>query len=203
MTPGPKENFGCLAAAPADHDKDGVPDNAVRCPNEPGSKDNDGCPDVDSDGDGIVDRSDQCPFDAEVFNGVDDEDGCPDQPAALADIADDKITTREKIQFVGNAIDARSAKVLKAVAGLLKAHNEILKLRVEGHTDNRGSAIDNLDLSRARAAAVRRFLIENGIEPSRLSAQGYGPDRPVADNKDAAGRTKNNRIELMIVGKRK
>src|SRR5262249_55197457 len=140
--------------------------------------------------------------DAEVFNGVDDEDGCPDQPPALAELGADKITTKDKILFVGNAIDARSARTLKAVAGLLKAHKEILKLRVEGHTDNRRAANDNLDLSRARAAAVRRFLIENGVDSKRLAAQGYGPDRPVSDNKDAAGRAKNNRIELMIVERR-
>jgi outer membrane protein OmpA-like peptidoglycan-associated protein len=75
-------------------------------------------------------------------------------------------------------------------------------VRVEGHTDNRGSAIDNLDMSRDRAAAVRRHLIDiGGVDGKRLVAQGFGPDRPIADNKSEAGRAKNRRIDLVIIEK--
>jgi outer membrane protein OmpA-like peptidoglycan-associated protein len=92
--------------------------------------------------------------------------------------------------------------VLAVVAKLMELHPEILRVRVEGHTDNKGSAIDNLDLSRERAAAVRRHLIDiGGIDGKRLVAQGFGPDRPVGDNKTEAGRAKNRRIELVIIEK--
>jgi outer membrane protein OmpA-like peptidoglycan-associated protein len=188
----------------ADHDGDGVPDAIDRCPAQAGSRDNDGCPDIDSDGDGVVDRLDKCPFDAETFNGNSDEDGCPDAGAPLASFDGDRIFVYEKLAFDSlGAVDKRSMKLLSVIATLLKLHPEIGRLRIEGHTDNRGSAIDNLDLSRARAAAVRRLLIDPlGVDGKRLVAQGFGPDRPVADNKDSAGRAKNNRIDFVVVEKK-
>ena len=188
----------------ADRDNDGVPDAIDRCPSQAGSRDNDGCPDIDSDGDGVVDRLDTCPFDAETFNGNSDEDGCPDVGDPLASFDGERIVTYEKVLFDSSgAIDKRSMKLLDVVATLLKLHPEITRLRIEGHTDNRGSAIDNLDRSRARAAAVRRLLIDAlGVDGKRLIAQGFGPDRPLADNKDAAGRAKNNRIDFVVVEKK-
>jgi outer membrane protein OmpA-like peptidoglycan-associated protein len=199
---GLREHAGC---PPPDRDHDGVPDADDRCPDKAGPPENQGCPDFDSDGDGLVDRLDKCPFEAEVYNGVADEDGCPDAGPALATVLDDKIVIFEPVRFVadGTVIDKRSTKLLTAVAAILKAHTELLKVRVEGHTDNRGSAIDNLDLSRERAAAVRRWLIEQGgVDGRRLTAQGFGPDRPIADNRDFVGRAKNRRIEFVVVEKK-
>jgi outer membrane protein OmpA-like peptidoglycan-associated protein len=198
--PGPAKNRGC---PDDDKDQDGVPDAKDRCPDQRGSPANDGCPDVDSDGDGIVDRLDKCPFDPEVFNGVADDDGCPDPGPALAELTEDKIVLKEQIAFSGkNRIETRSHRVLAVIAKLMELHPEILRVRIEGHTDNKGSAIDNLDLSRERAAAVRRHLIDiGGIDGKRLVAQGFGPDRPVGDNKTEAGRAKNRRIELVIIEK--
>jgi outer membrane protein OmpA-like peptidoglycan-associated protein len=199
-TPGPAKNDGC---PDDDKDKDGVVDAKDRCPEQRGSPANDGCPDVDSDGDGIVDRVDKCPFDPEVFNGVADDDGCPDPGAALAELTEDKIVLKEQIAFNGkNHIESRSHRVLAVVAKLMELHPEIMRLRVEGHTDNKGSAIDNLDLSRQRAAAVRRHLIDiGGVDGKRLVAQGFGPDRPIGDNKTDAGRAKNRRIDFVIIEK--
>jgi outer membrane protein OmpA-like peptidoglycan-associated protein len=199
-TPGPAKNDGCPEG---DRDQDGVPDAKDRCPDQRGSAGNDGCPDVDSDGDGIVDRVDKCPFDPEVFNGVADDDGCPDPGPALAELTDAKIVLKEQITFNHkNKVDSHSHRVLAVVAKLLQLHPEILKLRIESHTDNKGSAIGNLDNSRERAASVRRHLIEvGGIDGKRLVAQGFGPDRPIADNKSESGRAKNRRIELVIIDK--
>jgi outer membrane protein OmpA-like peptidoglycan-associated protein len=198
-TPGPPPT-GCPSN---DQDGDGVPDAQDRCPDQAGSKENDGCPDIDSDGDGIVDRVDKCPFDPEVFNGVADDDGCPDPGPALAELQTDRIVVLEPIQFdKKNKVEPRSHRVLGVVAKLLELHPEILRVRIEGHTDNKGSAIDNLDISKARATAVRRHLIDvAGIDGKRLTAQGFGPDRPVADNKTEAGRAKNRRIEFFILEK--
>jgi outer membrane protein OmpA-like peptidoglycan-associated protein len=72
-------------------------------------------------------------------------------------------------------------------------------LRVEGHTDNTGSAAINESLSRRRAEAVRAALIQRGVAPSRLIAAGYGPARPIGDNATEDGRALNRRIEIRIV----
>jgi len=199
--PGLKEFHGC---PPPDRDHDGVPDAQDRCPDRAGVAENQGCPDFDSDGDGYVDRLDKCPFEPETWNGVDDDDGCPDQPAALAALVGDKIVIFEPVLFErdGSVVDKRSAKLLGVVAHLLNLHSEILKLRVEGHMDNKMPPLEGLDLSRARAASVRRWLVNNGhVDPKRLIAEGFGADRPIADNRDFIGRAKNRRIEFVVMQK--
>ena len=198
---GVRELGGCPRP---DRDHDGVPDDADRCPDKPGPQENQGCPDFDSDGDGFVDRLDKCPFEPETWNGVDDDDGCPDQPAALVNLVGDKIVLSEPLLFDkdGAVVDKRSFKLLGVVAHLLRVHQEILKLRVEGHMDGKTAPLAGLELSRARAAAVRRWLIDEGhVEGRRLTAQGFGADRPIADNRDFIGRAKNRRIELVIMQK--
>jgi hypothetical protein len=195
---GPRENGGCPLA---DRDRDGVPDSVDRCPDSPGVAANDGCPDVDSDGDGLVDRLDKCPFDAEVYNGIEDEDGCPDVGVALAAVEPGGIKVFEPIAFekvgAGERLTARSQQIVAAVAGLLKAHVEIKRLRIDGHTDKSGRAIDNLDLSLSRAQKVRHELVERWkIDPKRLSAQGFGSDRPLVESDTPLARARNRRIEF-------
>ncbi len=77
--------------------------------------------------------------------------------------------------------------------------NAGLKISIEGHTDNTGAAARNHQLSGARARSVLRALVDLGIDPSRLSAKGFGPDQPLADNADEAGRAKNRRVELVKI----
>ena len=72
-----------------------------------------------------------------------------------------------------------------------------LKLLIEGHTDNSGDDAHNLALSRQRADAVVRALAGSGIDGARLQAAGRGAAKPLADNKDEAGRAKNRRVELV------
>ena len=74
--------------------------------------------------------------------------------------------------------------------------NPDLKLRVEGHTDNVGAKAANQLLSQKRAQAVMGWLIANGIDASRLTAQGFGDSKPVGDNSTEDGRAKNRRVEL-------
>ena len=69
---------------------------------------------------------------------------------------------------------------------------------ISGHTDNTGKQEKNQALSEARANAVKAFLVSKGISENRLTAAGFGPDQPVADNKTAAGRAKNRRVEIGI-----
>ena len=72
------------------------------------------------------------------------------------------------------------------------------RIRIEGYTDSDGSSALNLSLSRARAAAVRAYLIQNGSSASHLTAVGFGENRPVASNATAAGKARNRRIELRV-----
>jgi outer membrane protein OmpA-like peptidoglycan-associated protein len=74
-----------------------------------------------------------------------------------------------------------------------------IRLEVSGHTDNQGSADLNRRLSTERAEAVKSYLEANGVAPERLEARGFGPDKPVADNRTAAGRSKNRRIEFRLL----
>jgi outer membrane protein OmpA-like peptidoglycan-associated protein len=71
-------------------------------------------------------------------------------------------------------------------------------IAIEGHTDSTGSREHNLSLSQRRAESVRNWLVGQGVEGSRITAQGMGPDYPVASNGDAAGRQQNRRVELVI-----
>ncbi|KAA0889137.1 OmpA family protein [Oryzomonas rubra] len=84
---------------------------------------------------------------------------------------------------------------LKKVGDFL-TENPGAKGVIEGHTDNAGSLKMNMDLSQRRAESVRAYIIKNfGIAPERISAKGYGPTKPVASNKNAAGKQKNRRID--------
>ncbi|MCK7576303.1 MAG: OmpA family protein [Chromatiales bacterium] len=87
---------------------------------------------------------------------------------------------------------------LDRIAALLKAHPE-LTARIEGHTDSLGSTALNQSLSLQRAEAVRQALVERGVDEGRLSAEGLGPARPIADNATADGRGKNRRVEVYIL----
>jgi outer membrane protein OmpA-like peptidoglycan-associated protein len=71
-------------------------------------------------------------------------------------------------------------------------------LRVEGFTDSRGSPAGNQRLSQARAEAVRDYLVNQGVPTAQVDAQGYGPDRPIADNRSAEGRANNRRVEIVV-----
>ncbi len=98
-----------------------------------------------------------------------------------------------------STIKPASAPELAAIGEALKS-DPSLKLEVRGHTDNVGTQNFNLRLSRDRAEAVRRYVTEKfGISPERLSAAGYGPTRPVADNATQEGRAQNRRVELAKV----
>lgn len=88
---------------------------------------------------------------------------------------------------------------LAKVAGILLAHPG-LRLEVEGHTDSVGSEAYNQRLSELRAQAVRDYLISQGISPANITARGFGETMPIADNRTAAGRQMNRRVELIVSG---
>lgn len=110
------------------------------------------------------------------------------------------VLQRSTIRFAteSDEIDAKSAPVLDAVAAAAQSCPGTL--RIEGHTDNTGNAPFNDSLSQRRAASVRQALVARGLPGSRLVAQGYGARVPVADNRTPAGRSRNRRIEIRVVG---
>ncbi len=87
--------------------------------------------------------------------------------------------------------------VLKEAASILK-ENSSVKVTVEGHTDAKGSDEYNLKLSNRRAAAVKAFLVQEGVAESRLSTRGLGESQPVASNETDDGRAQNRRVELKV-----
>jgi outer membrane protein OmpA-like peptidoglycan-associated protein len=93
----------------------------------------------------------------------------------------------------------KSEQTLTLVAQTLTKNMWINKIRIEGHTDNRGKEAYNIDLSRRRAESVLRFLELKGIDSRRMDAKGFGPTQPVAPNKTRAGRAKNRRVDFVIV----
>ncbi|MBI5490260.1 MAG: OmpA family protein [Deltaproteobacteria bacterium] len=185
---------------PPDTDGDGVPDDDDRCPleeeDEDEFRDEDGCPDPDNDGDGILDDDDDCRDEPETANGFEDEDGCPD--FARRGVAEISILKPILFRSNSNEILPESYPVLADVASIMEAHPEI-RIRVEGHTDDRGSEEHNLALSRERAAAVVRFMVErHGIAADRLSSEGFGETQPIAPNSTPEGRTRNRRVVFTI-----
>lgn len=181
-------------AAPVviDSDMDGVPDNIDKCPDTPrGAKvDATGCP-VDSDKDGVPDYLDKCPNTAP--GTVVDANGCAveaakkfcDKPAII------------EIAFDTNKSDIKPVyyNELDKLGAFLKEFPSA-KGTIEGHSDSDGNKEANIKLSQARAGRVRDYIVNKfKIEPSRISAIGYGPVKPVASNKTVAGKAKNRRIE--------
>ena len=206
-----------------DNDGDGLLDTADRCPDEAEDVDDfedaDGCPDNDNDNDGILDRADACPVDAGVpeHEGCPDRDGdgfvdasdsCPDTvgvapdgcPAAVK-LEADRVVILEQVHFDTNkaTIQPVSHQLLTNVAEVLRTTPRITLVEVAGHTDSQGADDFNLDLSQRRAEAVLAYLVDQGVEPQRLQAKGYGETRPIETNDTAEGRSANRRVEFDII----
>lgn len=174
-----------------DTDGDGVVDPKDACPTVAGLVTTAGCPDVDSDG--IADKDDLCPTEA----GIAENKGCPAVSEDEISIFDAALTG-VKFQSGRDVITRASYPILDNVVKVLEA-KPAYKLSIEGHTDSQGRDDLNLDLSKRRAAAVKKFLEDKGIDESRLTSEGYGETIPVADNNTAAGRAENRRVELKVI----
>jgi len=176
-----------------DSDKDGVPDSADKCPNTPAGEkiDATGCPlPKDSDGDGVVDTMDKCP-NTPVGEKV-DSIGCP---PLFTGVARTLVLEGATFELNSTALTAGARGALDRVAISLVAHAGT-RVEVAGYTDNRGGLAANLRLSKARADAVRSYLIERGVSPEQITSRGYGADDPIDTNATAVGRSRNRRVEL-------
>ncbi|MBA4745654.1 MAG: OmpA family protein [Muricauda sp.] len=212
---GPQENNGCPWP---DTDGDGILDKDDKCPNTAGLEEFNGCPDTD--GDGIIDQDDRCPNDP----GSPELKGCPDSDGdTLADMDDDcpkvagpvsnngcpEVTQEVQKQLndyaktilfdTGKAtIKPESVTVMVDIIQILNEYPNA-KFTVEGHTDSVGSKESNQKLSEARANSVRDFLINEGISGNRLTAIGYGEEKPIASNGTKIGRKQNRRVEINLI----
>jgi OOP family OmpA-OmpF porin len=195
----PDAGDGC--PAPADRDGDGIPDQYDKCPDQPEDKDGiddaDGCPEDDADNDGIPDAKDACPKEPGQPDPDPKKNGCP----KFIRLEGSTVRVLQQVHFAtGSAtILPDSFPMLMEIVKLLQATPGIKKMRIEGHTDNRGAAAMNLDLSKRRAASVATWLIQHGIESGRLSSEGYGITKPIDTNDTDAGRQANRRVEFKIV----
>ena len=188
-----------------DNDQDTILDVGDKCPNDPEDfdtfQDANGCPDPDNDQDEILDVDDACPLIAENYNGFEDTDGCPDTDKKGFKVTRSRIEVSGTIHFATAKakIKKRSHSLLRAAAEVINQHKQITRLRIEGHTDNRGGDGYNLDLSKRRAAAVVEFLVGEGVARTRLISEGYGETRPVDTNATSSGRQNNRRVEFNIL----
>ena len=193
----PAEAYGQIDAkgCPVDSDNDGVPDYKDECPGTPkeaiGHVDAKGC-NLDSDNDGVPDYIDECP----MVPGLKENKGCPEVKREVRNLLKKAM---QGIEFeTGKAnIKKKSYPLLNQIAKIFIENKDYI-VEVQGHTDNTGSYEINKELSDKRANAVRDYLIAQGVDFQRLSAVGYGPDVPIADNKTKSGRAKNRRVEFKI-----
>ncbi len=220
----PNTPRGCkvdINGCPIDSDKDGVCDGLDRCPDTPaGVRVNSrGCPDTD--GDGVYDDEDKCPdtpkgckvdedgcpIDSDGDRVCDGLDRCPETPRGMevdtSGCALVKALEEIKLQVnfgLNEAIlDDATMQKLNEVYAILMDHPEI-RVEIAGYCDNTGTDAINDPLSKRRAEAVRDYLIiEKGIAPDRLTAEGYGSKQPIADNATPEGRAKNRRVEFKII----
>lgn len=206
-----------------DNDADTVADVDDACPDAGGPVQLGGCPDQDDDG--LIDRDDACPVLAGLaqFDGCPDRDddgvpdprdACPTEPRPEAEdpetsdgcpktvyVTTEEIKIEERIAFhTGkHTLHPSSYPLLGQIQEALQANSHVARLEIQGHTDNVGPADYNLRLSQRRADAVRSYLINKGVAPGRLVAQGYGETAPMFTNRTEAGRKKNRRVQFKIL----
>jgi outer membrane protein OmpA-like peptidoglycan-associated protein len=205
-----------------DADGDGVLNGVDACPTVPAATVN-GCPatepvvepvvepvapapPVDTDGDGVADAVDACPAVAGS-----QADGCPPPPPVVAEepvkpapqveLKNDHLELRGAVYFDTSkaVLQARSFALLNEVAAVLKAHPDVKKVSIEGHTDAQGDAAFNQRLSLERAKAVKTYLEQHGVEAGRLQTKGFGQSKPIAPHNTPEGREKNRRVEFIVL----
>ncbi len=204
-----------------DKDGDGIADGDDACPDVAGLAKYKGCPIPDTDGDGINDELDKCPTvkgyaryqgcpipDTDADGVNDEEDKCPNR-AGPAGNQGCPVITKEVIEKINVAAKnvffatgsfkllPKSFKSLDEVANIIKS-DDLLQLQIDGHTDAQGDDAKNMTLSENRAKAVKDYLVSKGVAEARTNSTGYGETKPVADNKTAAGRAKNRRVEMTV-----
>ena len=123
-----------------------------------------------------------------------------DVPQKKVEIIDNRLVLPEKIQFAYNKADVLevSFSLLDSVVKTIQENPHVHKISIEGHASDEGEEQHNLMLSKARAEAVRVYLVAKGVAPERVSSTGHGESKPIAANDTEEGREKNRRVEFNI-----
>lgn len=217
---GLRYNFFDAQYGVQDEDGDGVIDENDQCPGTPAGVqvDSTGCP-LDGDNDGVADYLDQCPntpagvevnaegcaLDSDGDGVIDVNDVCPDTPAGTP-VMSNGCGEQQSVVLRGVNFELDSAQLTTNAETILDGVTETLNtspgfdVEIQGHTDSTGSASYNMNLSQNRAQSVKNYLVQGGVDSSRLTARGYGEDMPVASNDTRSGRAENRRVELKVVG---
>ena len=124
----------------------------------------------------------------------------PPAPEKQVKIRDNRIDIGEKIQFAYDKAEvlAASFAILDELAKVIQENPHVQKVSIEGHASDEGEEQHNLLLSKARAEAVRAYLITKGVSAERLASTGFGEGKPIAANDTPEGREKNRRVEFHI-----
>lgn len=188
------DEFGC----PYDLDADGVPDYLDKCPNTAYNVevDKSGCP-LDTDHDGVADYLDQCP-DTEAGVLV-DSDGCPKAPSPVKEeLKEFTLSSGTNFKFGSSTLLPSAYAELDRLVAVMKEY-PMSRWRIEGHTDNIGSAEANRKVSLDRAQAVLNYFVSEGIARSRFSVSGLGAAYPIATNSTEEGRARNRRVVMIKI----
>ena len=205
------ERKGCPTPPPPPAtDADTIPDTKDACPKEAGPISQDpaknGCPpppNPDVDADGVMDVEDACLGEKGVKSSDPKANGCK----TLVRTSDKQIALLQSIEFrVAKKdlppIDEKSEPVLAQIKEVLAERSDIAKIEIGAYTDNDGKEAFNVKTSQARAESVKKWLVDHGVAEARLVAKGYGPAKPIGDNKTKEGRAKNKRVEVVILEKK-
>lgn len=185
-----------------DNDRDGVPDPQDRCAgiteDRDKFEDEDGCPEPDNDQDKIPDLNDKCPNEPETYNDFEDGDGCADMSRSMLDAAplENRLLLKQvRFQGTTSELQAGSYASLDTLADRIRAIPNAM-IEILGYWDNSDVEPEAVRNSEARAQAVRKYLVSRGVPSSQILARGLGSRNPIGNNKTAAGRFQNRRIEL-------
>src|SRR5262249_43780361 len=150
----------------------------------------------DSDADGIPDADDMCPEEPENFNGFEDSDGCPDRARVIIESSSCIIIPQIHFREGDAAVLPEAMPIVEQVAQVMINNPSLRLVEIQGHSDNLGSAAENMRVSLARARAVMAALVKLGVPASRLRARGFGATLPIAQNVTDEARAKNRRVEF-------
>jgi outer membrane protein OmpA-like peptidoglycan-associated protein len=158
----------------------------------------------DRDGDGIPDVRDRCVDQAETRNAFEDEDGCPEDTAAI-EVVGNQIRIRSGFALLFATREDRvlpeSRPVLDQIAAVLRSpsYSWIRRIRLDGHTDDVGDEADNMALGQRRVQAVGAALVGRGVDRNKLTFRSYGESRPIDPSGTEEARARNRRVEIFII----
>ncbi len=190
-----------------DRDHDGIFDDEDACPDVPGIRTSDpktnGCPRSDRDNDGIFDDEDACPDVPGVRTNDPKTNGCP--PAGdQVRMEGDKILLDDIIHFDTDSprVHHVSWPIIKKVADFITANPDVLEVDIEGHADETGTSQHNAVLSRQRADAVKRIIVQYGVDEKRITTHSYGETRPKVPGHAEEQLRQNRRVEFTVTRSR-